>query len=109
MADCHSIHSHATKDGEVLSSESESSQDEGDSTEEDDNAEEDKDGIETSSDGQVASEGEEWQEHPHIQETLTGVSQVFGEHEDTDPESDPGEKVQSSKSGTQKVLRRTAP
>ena len=79
----------------MLSSESESSQDEEDGTEEDDNAEEDKGGIETSSDKQVASDGEEWQECPHTQDTLTSISQVFGEHEDTDPESDPGEKVQS--------------
>ena len=91
----HSIHYHATEDGEVSSSKSESSHDKGDSAEEDDNAEEDKGGIETSSDGQVASDGEEWQEHPHTQDTLTGVSQVFSEHKDTDPESEPGEKIQS--------------
>ena len=95
VASHHSIHSHATKDSEVLSSESESSQDEGDGTEEDDNAEEDKGRIKTSSDGQVASDGEEGQEHPHTQDTLTSVSQVFGKDEDTDPESDPGEKIQS--------------
>ena len=37
------------------------------------------------------SDGEDGQECPHTQDTLTGISQVFGEHEDTDPESDPGE------------------
>ena len=95
MASHHSVHSHATEDGEVLSSESKSSQDKGDGTEEDDNTEEDKGGIETSGDRQVASDGEERQECPHTQDTLTGISQVFGEHEDTYPESDPGEKVQS--------------
>ena len=95
VAGHHSIHSHATKDGEVSSSESKSSQDKGDGTEEDDNTEEDKGGIETSSDGQMASDCEEWQEHPHTQDTLTSISQVFGEHKDTDPELDPGEKVQS--------------
>ena len=95
MAGHHSIHSHATEDGKVLSSVSKSSKDEGYGTEEDDNTKEDKGGIKTSSDGQVVSDGEEWQEHPHTQDTLTSVSQVFGEHEDTDPESDPGEKVQS--------------
>ena len=79
----------------MLSSKSESPQDEGDDTEEDDNTKEDKGGIETSSDGQVASDGEEWQEHLHTQDTLTGISQVFGEHKDTDPELDPGEKIQS--------------
>ena len=90
----HSVCSHATGDGEVSSSESESSHNEGDGAEEDGNAEEDKGGIETSSDRQVVSDGEEGQEHPHTQDTLTGVSQVFGEHEDADPESEPGEKIQ---------------
>ena len=78
-----------------MSSESESSHNKGDSTEEDDSAEENKHGIETSSDRQVASDGEEGQEHPHTQDTLTGISQVFSEHEDTDPQSEPGEKIQS--------------
>ena len=96
MASHHSIHSHATKDGEVSSSKSDSFQDEGDSAEEEDNAEEDKGGIETSSDGQEACNGEDRQEHPHTQDTLTHVSQLFGEHEHTDPESDPGEKVPSA-------------
>ena len=62
---------------------------------EDGNAREDKGGIKTSSDGQVASDGEEGQEHPHTQDTLTGISQVFSGHKDTDPESDPREKIQS--------------
>ena len=62
---------------------------------EDDNAKEEKGGIKTSSDRQVASDGEEGQECPHTQDTLTGISQVFGRHEDMDPESDPGEKIQS--------------
>ena len=91
----HSIHSYATEDGEVLSSESKSSHNEGDSTGEDDNAKEDKGGIDTSSDGQVMSDGEGGQECPHTQDTLTGISQVFGGHEDTDPELDSGEKIQS--------------
>ena len=90
-----SICFHATEDGEVLSSKSESSQDEGDGTEEDDNTKEDKGGIKTSSDGQVASDSGEWQECPHTKDTLTGISQVLGKHEDTDPESNTGEKVQS--------------
>ena len=94
-AGCHSICSHATEDGEVLSSKSESSHNEGDGAGEDDNAEEDKGGIETSSDGQVESDGEEGQVHPHTQDTLTGISQVFGGHEDTDTELVPREKIQS--------------
>ena len=77
-------------------SESDSSQAEGVSTEEEDNAEAGKSKIETSSDEQEVSEGEDQQEHPHIQDTLTGVSQLFGEHKDTDPESDSGEKVQTA-------------
>ena len=95
-ASYHSVHSHATEDSEVSSSESESSQDKGDGAEED-NAEEDKGGIETSSDGQKASDGEEWQECPHTQDALAGVSQLFSKQEDTDPESDAREKVQSAR------------
>ena len=87
------FHSHATEDGEVSSSESESFQDEGDGAEEEDNTKKDKGRIETSSDGQEVSDGEEQQECPHTQDTLTGVSQLFGEHKDTDRESDPREKV----------------
>ena len=90
----HSVHFHATKGGKVSSSESELSHDEEDVAGEDENAEADKGGVETSSDRQVPSDGEEGQEHPQTQDTLTGVSQVFGRHEDTDPESDPGEKIQ---------------
>ena len=92
----HSIHSQATENGEVSSSKSDSSQEKGVGAEEEDNAEEGKSGIKTSSDEQEASVGEDQQEHPHTQDTLTGVSQLFGKHEDTDPESDSGEKVQTA-------------
>ena len=51
--------------------------------------------MEVSNDGQAASDGEEGQRHPQIQDTLTGISQVFSTHEDTDSESNPGEKIQS--------------
>ena len=95
VAGHHSVYSHATEDGKVSSSESELSHGKGDGAGEDDNTEEDKGRIETSSDGQVASDGEEGQECPHTQDTLTSISQVFSGHEDTDPESDPGEKIQS--------------
>ena len=94
VAGHHSVCSHATEDDRVLGSESELSHDEGDSTGEDDDVKE-KGGIETSSNGQVALDGKEGQEHPHTQDTLTSISQVFGTHEDTDPESDPREKIQS--------------
>ena len=43
----------------------------------------------------MASNGKEGQGHPQIQDTLTGISQVFGTHEDTDSESNPREKIQS--------------
>ena len=76
----------------MSSSKSELSHDEEDVAGEDENAKADKSGVETSSDGQVASDGEEC---PHTQDTLTGVSQVFSTHEDTDPESEPEEKIQS--------------
>ena len=95
MAGHHLVCSHATEDGKVSSSESELSHDEGDGAGEDDNAEEDKGGIQTSSDVQMASDGKEGQEHPHTQDTITGVSQVFSGHEDTVPESEPIEKIQS--------------
>ena len=78
----------------MLSSASDSSQDEGVDAEEEDNAKEGKSRNETSSDEQEASDGEDQQECPHTQDTLTGVSQLFGEHEDTDPDS--GEKVQTA-------------
>ena len=88
-----SVCSHTTKGGEESSSKSKLSYNEEDATGEDENAEADKGGVETSSNGQVASDGEEGQECPQTQDTLTSVSQVFGTHEDTDPESDPGEKM----------------
>ena len=90
----HSVCSHATEDGKVSGSESKLSHNEGDSAGENDNAKE-KGRIETSSDGQVASDGKEGQDHPYTQDTLTGISQVFSRHEDTDPEFNPGEKIQS--------------
>ena len=95
VAGRHSVRSHATEDGKVSSSKSESSHNEGDGVAEDGNTGEDKGGIETSSDGQVASDGKEGQECTHTQDILASISQVFGGHEDTDPESDPGEKIQS--------------
>ena len=67
----HSIHSHATENSKVLSNESDSSQDERVGTEEQDNTKEGKSGIETSSDEQEASDGEDQQECPHTQDTLT--------------------------------------
>ena len=89
----HFVHSHISEDGQESSSESKLSPNEEDAT--DENAEADKCEAETSSDSQVASDGKEGQEHSQTQDTLTGISQVFGTHEDTNPESDPEEKIQS--------------
>ena len=52
--------------------------------------------IETSSNEQEASKGEDKQECPHTQDTLTSVSLLFGKHKDTNHESDSGEKVQTT-------------
>ena len=95
VAGHHSVRSHTTKGSEESSSESELSHNEEDAASEDENAEADKGGVETSSDGQVASDGEEGQVHPQTQDTLNSISQVFGTHEDTNPESNPREKIQS--------------
>ena len=96
MASCHSIHSQATRNGEVLRSESDSSQGKGVSAEEEGNAKAGKSEIKTSSNEQEASKGEDQQECPHTQDTLTSVSQLFSKHEDTDPESDSRKKVQTT-------------
>ena len=93
VAGHHSVCSHTTKGGKESSSKSELSHNEEDIACEDENAEADKGGVETSSNGQVASDGEEGQEYPQTQDTLTGISQVFGRQGDTDLESDPGEKI----------------
>ena len=81
----HSVCSHTTKGGQESSSEFELSHDEEDAPGEDENAEADKGGAETSHDSQVASDGEDGQACPQTQDTLTGVSQVFSTHEDTNP------------------------
>ena len=73
----HSIHSQATKNGDVSSSESDTSQGNRVGTEEEDNAEVGKSEIETSSDEQEVSDGEEQQECPHTQDTLTGVKSAL--------------------------------
>ena len=90
-----SVCSHTTKGGEESRSKSKLSHDEEEAAGEDEDAEADKVGVETASNGQSASNGEEGQECPQTQDTLTGISQVFSTHEDTNPESDPGEKIQS--------------
>ena len=96
MGSHHSIHSQATKSGDKSRSESDSSQGEGSHTEEEDNAEVGKSEVKTLSDKQEVSEDEDKQEHPYTQDTPIGVSQLFSKHEDTDPKSDSGEKVQTA-------------
>ena len=49
------------------------------------------------SNGQAASDGNEGQGHAQIQNTLTGVSHIFGMHEETDAESDTEEKIKSTR------------
>ena len=48
------------------------------------------------SDGQAASDGNEGLGHSPIQNTLSGVSHIFGTHKETDVESDHEEKIQSA-------------
>ena len=86
----HSVHSQATKNGEVSSSKSDSSQGEGDGTEEEDNTKAGKSGIKTSSDEQEAKIS---------RSALTPSTPslvLVSEHEDTNPESDSGKKVQTA-------------
>ena len=49
--------------------------------------------AEVLSKGQVASDGDEGPGHSQLQNTLSGVSHVFGTHEETDVESDHEEKT----------------
>ena len=51
--------------------------------------------AEVLSNGQVASNGKEGQGHAQVQNTLTGISHIFGMHKETDAESNTGEKIQS--------------
>ena len=52
--------------------------------------------VEVLSDDQTASDGDKGQDRSPIQNTLSGVSHIFGMHEETDAESDKGEKIQST-------------
>ena len=58
---------------------------------EDEDAEVSKGKVELLSNGQAASDGKEGQGCTQTQSTLTGISHVFGTHEETDAESDTGE------------------
>ena len=105
-----SAQSQVTNDGQETSSESEPSHEEEDAPCEDEDVEAGKGEAEVLSDGQVASDGEEGQGHAQIENTLTGVSNIFGMHKETDAESDTGEKIQSIQwKRRQPSLRRTRP
>ena len=84
-----------TDDSQETSSESEPSHEEEDAPCKDEDVESGKGEVEVLSNGQVASDGEEGQGCPQIQNTLTGISHVFSMHGETDAESNPGEKIQS--------------
>ena len=104
-----SAQSQATNDGQETSSKSKPSLTEEDPPpHEDENAEAHEGKTEVLSDGQVASDGNEGQDRSPIRNTLSGVSHVFGTHEETDAESDKEEKVQSAwRSGANPAPRRT--
>ena len=87
------VHSNATRAGEESSGISDHSCMEEDATAKGVDTEADKHGMDTISDEHAASDGKEEPENPPTQDTLTGVSQVFGMHEDFDSRSNPREKV----------------
>ena len=86
----------ATNDGQETSSKSEPSHEEEDAPREDEDAEICEGDTEVLSDGQVASDGDDDQGCSPIPNFLSGVSHVFGMHEETDAESDKEEKIQST-------------
>ena len=73
-----SAQSQVTVNGQETSSESEPSHEEENAPCEDEDAGVREGNAEVLSDGQVASDGDEGQGHAQIQNTLTGVSHVFG-------------------------------
>ena len=91
-----SAQSQVTDDDQETSSKSKPSHEEEDAHCEDEDVEASKGDAEVLNDGQVASDGNEGQGHTPIQNTLTGVSHIFGTHEETDAESDNEEKIQST-------------
>ena len=92
-----SAQSQATNNGQETSSKSKPSHEEEDAPHEDEDAEVHEGNAEVLSNGQAASDGDEGEGHSPIQNTLSGVSHVFTMHEETDPESDKEEKIQSTR------------
>ena len=87
--------SQVTDNGQETSGKSKHSNEDEDTPCEDEDAEADKGDAEVLNDGQAASNGNKGQGQAQIQSTFTGVSHVFGMHEETDAESDTEEKIQS--------------
>ena len=83
-----SAHSQTTKDDKESSSGSEPSHTEEDTPHNDEYAEIREGDGEVLSNGQVASDGNEAPGHSALWNTLSGVSHVFGTHEETNVESD---------------------
>ena len=88
-----SAQSRTTKDDKESSSGSEPSHMEEDALRDDEYAEISGGDTEVLSDGQVASDGDEGLGCSPIRNTLSGVSHVFGTHEETDVKSDHEEKT----------------
>ena len=88
-----SAHSQTTKDDKESSSRSEPSHAEEDAPHYDEYAEICGDDAEVLSDSQVASDGDEGPGPSPTQNTLSGVSHIFGTHEETNVESDHEEKT----------------
>ena len=89
-------HSWATNNGQESSSKSEPSHVEEDTPHKDEYAEVCVGDAEVLSDSQAASDGDEGLGRSPIQNTLSGVSHIFGAHEETDVESDHEEQIQSA-------------
>ena len=90
-----SAHSWTTKDDKESSSGSEPSHVEEDAPHDDEYAEIREGDGDVLSEGQAASDGDEGPGHSPLQNTLSGVSHVFGTHEETDVESDHKEETPS--------------
>ena len=88
--------SRATNESWVSSRESEPSLSEEDNPHDDEYVKTCEDDAEVLSNGQGGSDGDEGLGRSPIQNTLSGVSHVFGVHKETDIESDHEEKVQSA-------------
>ena len=85
-----------TNNGWETSSESKTSHKEENAPSENENVEIHEDNAEVLRNDQVGSDGDKGQDHSLIQNTLSGVSHIFGMHEETDKESNKEEKIPST-------------